>query len=123
MYPDPAMTVISKPAPVIAINESLSTAFNKKHYRKVLIFAPADWTAADITFMVCDTEEGEYVDLTYALDGLEVTAKMVEGVAIALGDKVLEALEVCPYVKIRSGTSALPVTQDAERTFRVVKMR
>jgi len=121
--PDPEMTVINKPDAVIANGASLSSVVCKKHYRKILIFMPDAWTAADITFAVCDTPDGTFNKLTYGVDGNEVTIKAVASAVIALDGKALNALEACPYFKIRSGTSGTPVNQLAERTLRIVKIR
>jgi hypothetical protein len=120
---DPEMTVIAKPDAVIANGASLSNVVCKKHYRRALLFIPADWTAADITFAVCDTPDGTFNKLTYGLDGSEVTVTVAVDTVIALDGKVQNALEACPYFKIRSGTAAVPVNQLAERTIRVVLMR
>lgn len=121
-FPDHEMTVLA-PDAVIANGASLSNAIKKSHYRRILLFMPAAWTAADITFAVCDTPDGTFNKLTYGSDGNEVTVTAVADVVIALDGKVLDALEACPYFKIRSGTAAVPVNQLAERTIKVVLAR
>jgi hypothetical protein len=86
----------------------------------MLIIMPATWTAADITFAVLGTKTGTFKKLTYAVSGNEVTVKAVASVVIALDGIAKEAIEACPFVKIRSGTAASPVNQDSARTFTIV---
>ena len=119
---DHEMTV-KAPDAVIAINTSLSSVIRKGYYRRMVLFMPADWTAADITFVVSNSADGTFNKLTYGSDGEEVTIKAVASVVIILDGKVKEALEACPYIKIRSGTALLPVNQLAERSIGIVLMR
>lgn len=121
-FPDSEMTV-KAPDAIIANGASLSNAIKKSHYRRVLLFMPDAWTAADITFAVCDTPDGTFNKLVYGTDESEVTIKASADEVIALDGKLLDALEACPYIKIRSGTAAVPVAQGAERTIKVVLAR
>ena len=104
----------------VTMATNLSTVVDKSHYKNMLIIMPTAWTAADITFAVLGTKTGTFVKLTYAVSGNEVTVKAVAGVVLALDGTAKEALEACPFVKIRSGTAALPVTQESPRTFTIV---
>jgi hypothetical protein len=104
----------------VTMATNLSIVIDKSHYENMLIIMPATWTAADITFVVLGTKTGTFKKLTYAVSGNEVTVKAVAGVVIALDGIAKEAIEACPFVKIRSGTAETPVTQDSPRTFTIV---
>ena len=106
----------------VTMATNLSLVIDKSKYKNMLIVMPAAWTAADITFAVSSTKTGTFSKLTYAVDGNEVTAKAVASVVIALDGKAKEALEACPFVKLRSGTAASPVSQDSARTFTIILM-
>ena len=104
----------------VTMATNLSLVIDKSRYKNMLIIMPAAWTSADITFAVSSANAGPFAKLTYAIDGNEVTSKAVASVVIALDGKAKEALEACPFVKIRSGTAATPVSQDSARTFTIV---
>lgn len=77
---------------------------------------PADWTAANLTFQV-DPGDGTYRNL-YDNLGNEVTVIAADDRYIPVDNPNLFA--GVHGVKVRSGTSAAPVAQLAERTLRVV---
>ncbi len=104
----------------VTMATNLSTVIDKSHYKNMLIIMPASWDTADITFAVLGTKTGTFVKLTYAVSGNEVTAKAAAGVVIALDGIAKEALEACPFVKIRSGPADTPVGQGSPRTFTIV---
>jgi hypothetical protein len=87
---------------------------------------PATWTAADITFAVSSAVAGTFAKLTQA--ETDVTPKEVRlkdpgaGTIITLTGKIRDALEACPFVKLRSGTAASPISQNSARTFTIVLM-
>lgn len=107
----------------VTMATNLSLVIDKSHYKNMLIIMPSAWTAADITFTVSSTKAGTFSKLTYGIDGAEVTIKAAASVVIALDGKSKEVLESCPFIKIRSGTAASPVSQAAARTFTIVLMR
>lgn len=78
-----------------------------------IVIPSAGWTAAVITFQVSNVTGGTYVDL-YDDNGNEVTVQAAAGRAIGID---AAALGLAPYqfVKIRSGTTATPVNQGAQR--------
>lgn len=84
----------------------------RKH---VGLIMPAAWTAADITFQV-SIDGVNYADL-YDKAGAEVSYKAAVSRGIQLGD-----FDLAPwmYIKVRSGTAAVPVNQAAERAIQVV---
>jgi hypothetical protein len=81
------------------------------------LIMPAAWTAAAITFAVCDTKEGTFVPL-YDDGGNEVTiasANVAVSRAIAL-DILSGSIAQWRFLKIRSGTNGTPVNQGGDRT-------
>lgn len=78
------------------------------------IHMPAAWTAANLTFLGAEASLGTFQDLTDS-GGTEVSVTASAGVAIALLDADLIALRAFRFIKIRSGTSGVPVNQVAAR--------
>ena len=100
---------------VIANGESLSGAIHVGDFSDWGIIMPDTWTAANLTFQVCDTESGTYVDL-YDSSGNEVSVT----VAASRGITGLPDITQWSWLKIRSGTAAAAVNQAAERIIRLV---
>lgn len=73
---------------------------------------PAAWTAAELTFQV-SADGITYGDL-YEADATEVSVMAAASRYIRLEPS---AWAVIRYLKVRSGTSAAPVNQAAQRTF------
>lgn len=95
----------------IAINQSLSAAIDLKGRPLVGILMPASWTTARLSFQV-SLDGSTYVDL-YNTQGDEFISEASTSRFIAMTQ--FEFLPV-RYVKIRSGTSAVPVNQAAARS-------
>lgn len=118
----------SNPAPVkagdpgsvsatIANAGSLSPAV-AVHGALVGIIMPAAWTAANLTFQAGMTSGGPFYDVYD--DGTEraiLSANIVTGRMVALN---LGLWLPVNYIKLRSGTSAVPVPQGADRVFTLV---
>ena len=100
----------------IANGESLSTAANLDRLALVGIVLPSSWTAASLTFQACETYDGTYVDL-YDTGGTEVECQAVASRWIAIAPQDFLSAR---YLKVRSGTSAVPVNQGAARTITLV---
>lgn len=99
----------------IAPSESLSNPVKLGERKHVGLIMPAAWDAADITFQV--SYDGVNYGNLYDKSGAEVSTKAAASQAIQIGD-----FDLAPwvYIKIRSGTAALPVVQTAARTIQVV---
>lgn len=100
---------------VIANGASLSAAIDVGDAMPVAVLMPAAWTAADLTFQA-SIDGTNWFELIDAF-GTPATAK-----AAASQIVVLPASETywLRYLKIRSGTSGVPVNQGAERTLTVI---
>lgn len=95
----------------IAINQSLSAAIDLKGRSLVGIMMPSAWTTAQLSFQV-SLDGSTYVNL-YNTQGDEFISEASTSRFIAISQ--FEFLPV-RYVKIRSGTSAVPVNQAAARS-------
>lgn len=101
---------------VIAAGGSLSAAADLGGLRLAGIEMPAGWTAAGLTFQGAATNPAGLADL-YDGSGAEVTLPAAAGRFIQVDEERFAGIR---WLKIRSGTSATPVTQAAERTLRLV---
>lgn len=93
----------------IASGQSLSDVIDLSGRNLTGILLPAAWTAADLTFSV--SIDG----VTYA-DLYDETGEY----ALVVGASVFSGINIAPlmgfrYLKVRSGTSASPVNQTADR--------
>ncbi len=80
------------------------------------ISMPAAWTAANLTFQASDSLTGTFQNL-YDAAGTEVTVTTAAGREIRLDPTHFAGVG---YIKVRSGTSAVPVNQGAARTVTLV---
>lgn len=79
---------------------------------------PATWVAASITFQGCEVSGGTFYDL-YDDAGSEVTATAAQQRTIAL-DSIAMKIAPLRFIKVRSGTTAAPVNQTADRTLYLI---
>ena len=95
----------------ISNGQSLSGAIDLGGARLAYIQMPASWTAAALTFQA-SADGVTYVDL-YDNDGVEYSASVAasQGIIVPLTDFL-----GIRYLKVRSGTSAVPVNQGGDRT-------
>ena len=94
---------------VIAKGESLSVAYNLRGKIPVGIYMSGAWTAADLTFRV--SPDGlTYYNLTPSAGEYTVTTSA--GVFVPLPAENFAGVN---FIKVRSGTSAVPVNQGAAR--------
>jgi hypothetical protein len=77
---------------------------------------PAAWTAANLTFQVSHDGGSTYADL-FDQFGVEIQASATVDRVILLDTNLFLNVR---YMKIRSGTSATPVNQAAERSLILV---
>lgn len=99
----------------IASASSLSAAIDLGERRAVRIITPASWTAAALTFQV--SYDGTTWDDLYDENGTEVSYTLVAGKSMRL--PISDWLGV-RHLKLRSGTSTVPVNQAAARSFVLV---
>ncbi len=76
---------------------------------------PADWTAAAITLQG-SADNATFQDV-YVAAGAEHSITAAAATTIALDPTLYRSF---PYLKVRSGASATPVTQAAERTITLI---
>ena len=108
--------VIKVKTATIASGASLSGFVEIDEALYIGIEMPAAWDAANLTFQV-SRNGSDWLDL-YDDAGNEVTVTASSGTSIGIKSSA-DAFKPWQYVKIRSGTSALPVNQTAARTLYV----
>lgn len=101
----------------IASGQSLSSAFPCGGMKLTAIQVPASWTAAVITFQAAKTLNGTYGDVRNS-EGIEYSVTVVAGTDWIELDPI--DFLGCKFFKLRSGTSAAPVAQAADRTIPVI---
>jgi hypothetical protein len=87
------------------------------------IIMPATWTAATLSFQVCDTDGGTFADL-YTEAGAEVapSSTPTQGKAYSL-NTAQPYLAPWRWVKVRSGLTGAPQAQGADRVVTFVFQR
>jgi hypothetical protein len=112
----------SYPSPVtatIAAGDAtgLSNAIDIGAAKYLGMIMPAAWTAAVLTFQSCDTLAGTYQNV-YDASG-EVSMAVSVSVNRTL-NVAMWSLAPWRFLKLRSGTSATPVTQSSSRVITIV---
>jgi len=107
---NPVQTLTEPMDVVIAAAGSLSAAQNLGGRVVTGIFMPATWTAASLTFQA-SADNVTFVDMH--VDGAEYVATADASIYIVLAADNWLGVN---FLKVRSGTSATPVAQAAERT-------
>lgn len=99
----------------IAASGSLSAAVDLAGCTLCRISMPSAWTTANLTFSV--SYDGTTYNDLYDQYGTEVTVTAAASRTIYLPPSEWAGIR---FVKVRSGTSATPVTQEAERALILV---
>lgn len=110
--PSPLTTV----AVAIANGTALSDIVDLKGYSLVGIQMPAAWTAADLTFQASadgTTFENLHVDTSDTEYTVQAAASRYIAIPLATTISVR-------FLKVRSGTPAVPVNQGADRVLRLI---
>lgn len=102
----------------IANAASLSGEIDLEGFRLAAIEMPAAWTAANLTFQAASASGGTFQNV-FDDAGTEITVTAAAARMIGL-DAVLPELAALRFLKIRSGTSGVPVNQGAERILTLV---
>ena len=97
----------------IAAGASLSGSVEIGDAKYVGVIMPAAWTSASMTFQV-SADNSTWVNLTDASGEVAIT------VAASGGYKVAADIQPFQYIKVRSGTAASAVNQEASRTITIV---
>ena len=101
---------------VIPVNgEQQSEVINKSKHKRMAIFTPPAWTAADLGLLGCMTKDGTFVPIVKASDGAEVALKCEANKVITFDtDGLRYLIEAVPFIKLRSGASGELVVEDCE---------
>lgn len=99
----------------IPAGESVSSAADLTAGGVTMIYVPQDWTPANISFLA-SYDNVDFRDVVDG-DGIEILKPAVAGAAV-LADRSQSASAL--WLKIRSGSSAGPIVQETDSTFRLV---
>ena len=100
--------------PTIAAGTSLSNALNINAGLLYRIIMPALWTPAKITFQL--SQDGiDFYD-AYGLNGKEIVLQPIRNTIVTFGGYIMQTHSI----KIRSGTTRVPVVQTLPRVFKLV---
>lgn len=121
------MAGLAKRTVTIANAASLSGKIDMENYRLVGLIMPAAWTAANITLLAAHPDggltgdppvpaDGDFFDV-YDKGGTEYIITAAASRYISLSPLDLAAVK---WVRLRSGTAAVPVAQGAARTIMVL---
>lgn len=97
---------------LILSGASLSDALQLNGVHGEAILMPAAWTAAGLGFVASDTVGGVFLPVVDAL-GVEITFTVAASQMIMMPVGLLRAMN---FIRLRSGTTAVPVNQGANRT-------
>jgi hypothetical protein len=103
-------TVLTKTVS-IAAGASLAAALDLAGFNLVGIQMPVGWDAAGITFQT-STDNATFGDL-YKQDGTEYSVTVASGRDTIISPSDFQGAK---FLKVRSGTGAVPVNQTAART-------
>ena len=98
----------------IANGASLSDAADMKGHSLVALEMPAAWTAADITFEA--SPDGVTYNDVHIEAGTERTLTVAVDRFVLMDQTLWKGVR---FLKVRSGTSSVPVNQLAERSIRL----
>lgn len=95
-----------------------SAAVDVRDFEIVAIQMPASWSAADVTFQ--GSVDNSTFQNIYTSDDAELVVEAAQARFVALMEPEITALKACMWIKVRSGTSGVPVDQNADRTLTLV---
>jgi hypothetical protein len=94
----------------IRAGQSLSDAANLVTGAVAMLYAPPDWSPANVSFQV-SADGNSFSDL-FDTDGVEIVKAIRVGSAVVVDQSLTQAVN---YLKIRSGPRNNPVAQEADR--------
>lgn len=109
-------SVLESTTASIASGTSISGAINLGGLRLFAIVMPSSWTTANLTFQASYDGGTTWVNM-YDASGTELNITASASRMIYLDPYIFSSV---PMIKVRSGTSASPVNQAADRTITLV---
>jgi len=106
----------------IAGGQSLSGPINLGDRILCAVLMPDEWTAAGITVQASDDHGVTWKDM-YDASGREVempAASASPGQRISINSSLFSGVD---FLRFRSGTGALPVAQEADRTLAIISRK
>jgi hypothetical protein len=117
LSPVPSMT--DQVSVTILSGASITSSIKLGNRIPVGIIIPAAWTAADLTFQT-SWDDTTFYDV-YGVEGTEIGLDTVAGGLCSIDYANL--FGIGPYLKIRSGPTALAVNQGADRVLILIAAR
>jgi hypothetical protein len=108
-----AISIVYKSG-TISAGQSLSSAIDCTTGAPVILFMPALWTPAQLTYQV-SYDGAAYFDLFDRL-GKELAVNIAAGTAVRLNPEWTDSV-MGGWLKVRSGARQSPVVQTADRVF------
>lgn len=106
---------------VIGLGESISSEIDLGYGKYFTLVMPGEWDAADLTFQASFDEGGTYQDIYDDLGSvILIPAEAGQTISIVINAITFAGVR---YIKIRSGTTAVPVVQTASRTIKIICSR
>lgn len=97
----------------------LSAAINLRGGTLCGIYMPGTWVSAALTFQACDTEDGTFLDVV-GTDGTELSFTVAASQYIHVNPLPFYGIN---FLRLRSGVSATPVNQTADRDLTLMLAR
>ena len=106
---------------VITLGDNISGEIDLGYGKYISVVMPDAWDAADLTFQASDAEGGIYQDVYDDLGSIVlIPADAGQVISITINALTFAGLR---FIKIRSGTTAVPIVQTASRTFKIICQR
>lgn len=105
---------------VIQNGQFISAAVDLEGWPLVAIEVPPAWTTANLTFQAAEAMAGTFQDVHDDAGTVVVLQAGTGGRCIVLASTAAVALMGLRYLKVRSGTGAVPVVQADNRTLQMI---
>ena len=103
----------------IPAGQSVSTPLDLTSLAVTMMIAPAEWTPANITFLV-SIDGVNFFDLADAASGVEISRAIQPSTAVKVDQSYTRYAN---HLKVRSGPRDHPIAQEADRVLTLVTSR
>jgi hypothetical protein len=103
----------------IPAGEVVSTPLDLTSQAVTMVIAPAEWTAANLSFLI-SIDGVNFFDLVDAASGVEIARAIQPSSAVKVDESYTRYVN---YLKVRSGPRDNPIAQEADRVLTLVTTR
>ena len=103
----------------IPAGEAVSTPLDQTSAAVTMVIAPAEWTPANITFLV-SIDGVNFFDLADAASGVQISRALQPSTALKIDQSYTRYIN---HLKVRSGPRDNPIAQAADRVSTLVTER